>query len=162
MSSNLFSAIRAAIIDLDGTMLDTAPDFLVALNAMRSEFGLPDINLATVKLFVGKGTENLIERVLAMDMNANESAKHVDAALASYQQHYQKINGQLSNFYPEVMTGLQAFKDKGMRLACVTNKPLALSMPLLKMKGLTPFFDVIYGGDSSDDTLAVCRVGVVL
>ena len=148
MHSTPFSGIRAAIIDLDGTMLDTAPDFLVALNAMRAELGLSDINLATVKLFVGKGTENLIDRVLAMDMSENESAKHFDAALASYQQHYQQINGQLSTFYPEVMTGLQAFKDKGIRLACVTNKPLALTLPLLKMKGLTPFFDAIYGGDS--------------
>jgi phosphoglycolate phosphatase len=111
MHSTLFSSICAAIIDLDGTMLDTAPDFLVALNAMRAQFGLSDINLATVKLFVGKGTENLIERVLARDMSENETAKHFDAALASYQQHYQQINGQLSNFYLEVMIGLQAFKN---------------------------------------------------
>lgn len=148
MPKTLFSAIRAVIIDLDGTMLDTAPDFLVALNAMRADFDLTKIDLATVKLLVGKGTENLIERVLAIDMNADESAKHFDAALASYQQHYQQINGQLSTFYPEVMTGLQAFKDKGIRLACVTNKPIALTLPLLMMKGLSPFFEVIYGGDS--------------
>ncbi|HJV51426.1 MAG TPA: phosphoglycolate phosphatase [Noviherbaspirillum sp.] len=140
--------IRAAIIDLDGTMLHTAPDFHVAVNRMRSELALAPLDIETITHFVGKGTENLMRRVLGVDYEPDEVDQHFPAALASYQKHYLAINGDYASVYPCVREGLEALKNKGLRLACVTNKPIAFAVPLLEKAGLRQYFDVVYGGDS--------------
>jgi phosphoglycolate phosphatase len=144
----MFSDIHAVIIDLDGTMLDTAPDFLVAINTMRAEMDLTPLDIDTIKSFVGKGSENLIQRVLAVDFSEEQIALHFDTAMAAYQRHYLAINGDFSETYAEVTEGLQAFKAQGLRLACVTNKPIDFAKPLLAKKELLEYFEVVYGGDS--------------
>jgi phosphoglycolate phosphatase len=140
--------IRAAIIDLDGTMLHTVPDFHVAINRKRTEFALAPIGEDQITLMVGKGSENLIRSVLALDLAPDGVEKAFEAAMASYQRHYLSINGDHSALYPDVIAGLQAMKAQGLRLACVTNKPIAFATPLLAQKGLAGYFDVLYGGDS--------------
>ena len=142
------AGVRAAIIDLDGTMLDTVPDFHVAINRMRAEFDLAPISQEQIALMVGKGSENLIRAVLALDYDAAGVAERFDAAMDAYQRHYLAINGQNSTLYPDVVAGLEALKALGLRLACVTNKPIAFAEPLLKLNDLYRFFDVVYGGDS--------------
>jgi phosphoglycolate phosphatase len=145
---NSFQGIRAAIIDLDGTMVDTAPDFQVAINRMRDELHLAPLALDTIVDFVGKGSENLMRRVLGVDFEKNEVESRFDHALERYQHHYLQINGDHSELYAGVHEGLVAMKKGGVRLACVTNKPIAFARPLLEKKGLIDFFEVIYGGDS--------------
>jgi phosphoglycolate phosphatase len=145
---NLFQGIRAAIIDLDGTMVDTAPDFQVAINRMRDELHLAPLALDTIVDFVGKGSENLMRRVLGVDFEKNEVESRFDHALERYQHHYLQINGDHSELYAGVHEGLVAMKKGGVRLACVTNKPIAFARPLLEKKGLIDLFEVIYGGDS--------------
>lgn len=142
------SGVRAAIIDLDGTMLDTAPDFHVAINRMRDELSLAPLAIETIKNFVGQGSENLMRRVLGVDFDAKGVEQRFEQALASYQQHYLVINGDHSTLYPGVHEGLAALQAKGIRLACVTNKPLAFARPLLAKMQLDGYFDVVYGGDS--------------
>ncbi|WP_343586683.1 phosphoglycolate phosphatase [Herbaspirillum sp.] len=144
----MLNNIKAAIIDLDGTMLDTAGDFHVAVNRMRAELGLTPLAQETIVNFVGKGTENLIRRVLAVDYAEDEAVQYFQQALDAYTEHYLAINGDYCSLYPGVKEGLQAMKDKGLRLACVTNKPISFTLPLLDKKGLRGFFDVVYGGDS--------------
>jgi phosphoglycolate phosphatase len=140
--------IHAAIIDLDGTLIDTAHDFRVAINAMREEFSLAPLSLEVILGFVGKGSENLVRRVLVHDYSEAETEQKFAAALDTYQHHYARINGEHSALYPGVNEGLQALKDKGLRLACVTNKPVGFAVPLLEKMGLRGYFDVVYGGDS--------------
>jgi len=142
------AGVRAAIIDLDGTMLDTVPDFHVAINRMRAEFDLAAITQEQIALMVGKGSENLVRAVLALDYDAAGVAERFDAAMDAYQRHYLAINGQNSTLYPDVVAGLAALKAQGLRLACVTNKPIAFAEPLLKLNDLYRYFDVVYGGDS--------------
>lgn len=142
------TGIRAAIIDLDGTMLHTAPDFHVAINRMRSDLGLGPLDIETITHFVGKGTENLMRRVLAVDYAPQEVERHFASALASYQKHYLAINGDYSTIYPGVREGLDALHAKRLRIACVTNKPIAFALPLLEKTGLHRYFEVVYGGDS--------------
>jgi phosphoglycolate phosphatase len=156
--------VRAAVIDLDGTLLDTAPDFHAAINAMRAEFALAPLDVATIVSFVGKGSENLVRRVLAQDFDDNAVTRHLEQAMDAYQRHYLAINGLYSRLYPAVVEGLQALRDKGLRLACVTNKPMAFCVPLLEKMGLRGYFEVVYGGDSfatrkpdPAPVLAVCR-----
>lgn len=142
------ASIRAAIIDLDGTMLDTVPDFEAALNGMRAEFGLAPITQDTIKLLVGKGSEKLVRDALLLDWDAARVNAMFDEALAGYQRHYLAVNGERSTLFAGVLEGLAAMKEQGLRLACVTNKPIAFTTPLLAQKGLAPWFELVYGGDS--------------
>jgi phosphoglycolate phosphatase len=140
-------AIRAVIVDLDGTMLDTVPDFHVAINRMRTEFDLASIDQDRIEKMVGKGSENLIRAVLAIDFDPAEAERHFPAAMDAYQRHYLAINGNYSVLYDGVLAGLDAMRAMGLRMACVTNKPIAFAAPLLAQKGLAPYFELVYGGD---------------
>lgn len=155
-----FSHIRAAIVDLDGTMVDTLGDFEVALNRTLAELDLPGVDRLLVERTVGKGSEHLIRSVLAHQLALPEvkglgqacPAVSVDAlyerAWGAYQRHYLAINGQFSDVYPGVVPGLQQMRDAGWALACLTNKPLAFARDLLAAKGLDGFFSQVFGGDS--------------
>jgi phosphoglycolate phosphatase len=69
-------------------------------------------------------------------------------AWASYQAHYRAINGQFARVYPGAEQGLQALRARGLRLACLTNKPHAFAVDLLNAKGLAGHFEHVFGGDS--------------
>lgn len=142
------AGIRAAIIDLDGTMLDTVPDFEAALNGMRADLGLAPITQATIKPLVGKGSEKLVRDALLLDWDAARVDAVFEEALAGYQRHYLAINGDRSTLFEGVIEGLQAMRAQGLRLVCVTNKPIAFTLPLLDQKGLAPYFERVFGGDS--------------
>ena len=145
----------AAIIDLDGTMVDTMGDFVVAVNLMLRDVGYDEVDRAVVALRVGKGSENLVNSVLIYAASqsirtqaAPEKIVTFDHALGLYQQHYRRTNGQHAQVYPGVMEGLQALQKNGLKLACLTNKPSAFARELLKLKGLDRFFSDVFGGDS--------------
>ena len=147
--------LDAAIIDLDGTMVDTMGDFVVATNLMLRDLGYAAVDRAVVEVRVGKGSENLVKSVLnhAQDQsirekNAPENIANFDHALDLYQQHYRTINGQYAQVYPGVADGLQALQRTGLKLACLTNKPFGFAFELLKLKGLDGFFSQVFGGDS--------------
>lgn len=129
-------------------MVDTLGDFAVALNLMLADLGLPGIDRPAIEKMVGKGSEHLIRTVLAHVAGEDAPARYYDAAWPSYQKHYLAINGQHSAVYPGVEDGLRALKAKGLKLACLTNKPTAFAMPLLKSKGLDGYFEVAFGGDA--------------
>ncbi|MDH0370528.1 phosphoglycolate phosphatase [Comamonas aquatica] len=149
--------VDAAIVDLDGTMVDTIGDFAEAIARMLADLQLPALDAALIEHMVGKGTEHLLRSVLA---HVLAQAGHPQAALpaavasllptalARYEQHYLAINGQHSALYAGVLEGLQALRAGGLRLACVTNKPLAFTRPLLAAKGLQGLFEQVFGGDS--------------
>ena len=139
--------IRAVIIDLDGTMLDTVPDFHVAINRMRAELDLRPIAAQQVENLVGKGSENLIRGVLAIDFDAAGVDQRFEQAMAAYQRHYLTINGDHAALYDGVLEGLAAMQAMDLRMACVTNKPIAFARPLLEKKGLAGFFEIVYGGE---------------
>ena len=115
-----FIALDAAIVDLDGTMIDTLGDFAVALNRMLGELGLPAIEARAIEPMVGRGSEHLIRAVLE---HVRAPAALYDAAWQSYQRHYLAINGDYSVVYPGVVEGLEALQAAGLRLVCLTNKP---------------------------------------
>jgi phosphoglycolate phosphatase len=139
------TSLQAAIVDLDGTMVDTLGDFVAVLRLTLTELGLPVVDRAFVEHTVGKGSEHLIRSTLA---HVGADAALYEAAWAAYQRHYLVLNGQHSDVYPGVVEGLQRLRDAGLRLACLTNKPVAFALPLLASKGLDGFFDVVFGGDS--------------
>ena len=137
--------ITAAIVDLDGTMVDTVGDFEVALRLALADLGWPPVGRAFIARTVGKGSEHLLASTLA---EVGAPADLYAAAWARYQHHYLLINGQHSDVFPGVIEGLQAMRAAGLRLACLTNKPGAFARPLLAQKGLDGYFDHVFGGDA--------------
>ena len=140
-----FIHAQAAIIDLDGTMVDTLGDFEVALNAMLAELSQLAVTRGAIELMVGKGSEHLIRSVLA---HVGAASSLYEQAWQSYQAHYLSINGRHSAVYPGVVEGLEALRKMGLKLACLTNKPTNFAKPLLQAKGLAGFFEVVYGGEA--------------
>lgn len=150
-------ALDAVIVDLDGTMVHTIEDFAQAIARMLADLQLPQLATSDIEHMVGKGTEHLLRTALAAVLASTGHPKEGLAqaaealfpqALQRYMHHYVAINGQYSTVYDGVAQGLQALKAAGLRLACVTNKPLAFTTPLLAAKGLDGLFDVVFGGDS--------------
>jgi phosphoglycolate phosphatase len=140
--------LRAAIIDLDGTMVDTADDFTAGLNGMLAQLDAAQTSREEVIGYIGKGSENLIRNVLAQRFETDHAQDRFDEALAIYQVEYAKINGAHTRLYPEVEAGLQAMRANGLKLACVTNKPHRFAVELLEQYGLGQYFSVVLGGDS--------------
>ncbi len=139
------SSICAAIVDLDGTMVDTVGDFEQALARTLADLGLPAVDRAFIARTVGRGSMYLLRQTLAQ---AGGAPGLLDAAWTNYQRHYAVINGQHADVYPGVREGLAAMRVHGWRLACVTNKPRAFALALLDAKGLLPMFEHVFGGDS--------------
>ena len=135
----------AAIVDLDGTLVDTLGDFVAALNAMLADLSLPAVDARAVEAMVGKGSEHLVRSVLR-HLAAPESL--YDRAFDGYQRHYETVNGRHSSVYDGAVEGLRGLRDRGLRLACLTNKPGAFARPLLAAQGLDAFFEVVFGGDA--------------
>lgn len=137
----------AAIVDLDGTMVDTLGDFSAALNGMLADLQLPAIAAASIETMVGKGSEHLIRSVLA-HVGVSDVEAVYPQGWERYQHHYLAINGQHAEVYAGVREGLEALRGQGLRLACLTNKPLSFAQPLLAAKGLDGLFEFVFGGDS--------------
>jgi phosphoglycolate phosphatase len=138
-------AVQAAILDLDGTLVDTLRDFTVAMNRMAQELRLPAVAADTIENFVGKGTEYLVRSVLE---RMAAPAQLYEQALQSYLREYKQVNGQHAVVYPGVTEGLAGLRSAGLRLACVTNKPVEYARDLLAAKQLDGFFELVFGGDS--------------
>ena len=149
------SALDAAMVDLDGTLVDTLGDFAEALNRMLRELALPAIDPEAIEAMVGKGSEHLLRSVLkhaltqaGLALTAIETEALYDRAWPSYQAHYLAINGQFAEVYPGAREGLEALQRAGLPLACLTNKPTSFALPLLRAKGLDGFFTPVFGGDA--------------
>ena len=149
--------LQAAIIDLDGTMVDTLGDFHVVLQHTLADMGCHPIELARVdraflSLTVGKGTDDLLRRSLAhawgLPDDAAEAIEAVPEAWQHYQRHYDRLNGQHADVFPGVPEGLRQLRDLGVPLACLTNKPTAFAEQLLTLKGLRGHFLHVFGGDA--------------
>ncbi len=138
------SHFEAAIVDLDGTLVDTLGDFEAALGATLRDLSLPVLDRVAIEPMVGKGTEHLLRSALQA-VGSGEAA--FPAAWEAYHRHYPLINGHHSEVYPGVREGLTRLQAAGLRLACVTNKPRAFALGLLAAKGLSGAFLHVFGGD---------------
>jgi len=148
--------IKAVVIDLDGTLLNTAPDLAHAAELMMADLGRPCPSQETIATYIGNGVSRLVKRVLTGEMDAEPDAALFEQAIASYNKHY-SANVSLhsrpfpslhSRPFPGVVEGLQAFKAMGVHVACITNKAAAFTHPLLKDTGLFDYFELILSGDT--------------
>jgi phosphoglycolate phosphatase len=140
--------IRLIALDLDGTLINSAPDLSDAVNKMLAELGLRQHPQAAVEQWVGNGVVMLIKRALTGQMAPAADPENLAEALALFGDFYEAHVYERSVIYPGVMEGLQQLKEKGFKLACITNKIERFTQPLLVETGMAGYFDFIACGDS--------------
>jgi len=140
--------VKAVMIDLDGTLLDTIPDLAVAANLMLTELKMPALPEALIRNFVGKGINNLIERTLTGSMDGKPDADLFQQALPIYERSYKAVNGKHTTIYPGVNEGLDLLRAQGFPLVCVTNKSERFTLPLLDVVSLSSYFVSVVAGDT--------------
>lgn len=135
----------ALVFDLDGTLVDSAPDITAAVNRMLAGEGQAALDLATVTSFVGKGLPHLVARVI--DHLGLDMARH-GALTATTLAEYNRAASALTRPYPGVIEALDLLKSQGAVMGICTNKPEEPARHVLADLGLAGFFDVVVGGDS--------------
>ena len=140
--------IKAVMIDLDGTLLDTASDLAAAANMMLRELGRAELPLETIQSYIGKGIQKLVKRSLTGSLDDEPDVELFDKAMPIYERDYAKTLCIDTRPYPGVIEGLNTLREADFRLACITNKAQAFTLPLLRATGLFDYFDIVLSGDS--------------
>jgi phosphoglycolate phosphatase len=140
--------VRAVLLDLDGTLLDTVLDLHAAACGMLADLGRPPVAVEEIRAYVGRGIPNLVKRVLAGKLEAADDPNPPPAdALTSFKKHYEHFNGRAAKPFPGVIEGLDAFKAMGLPMGVITNKAQAFTVPLLERTGLMSYMQVAVAGD---------------
>jgi len=139
---------RAALFDLDGTLVDSVPDIAEAANLAMDELGLPRRKDADLRRWVGNGSPTLLKRTLTGEVDGEPDPTLLDTALTLFFDLYADHIWVKSRLYDGVKETLQALVQQGFAMACVTNKPMRHTRLLLDACDLSQFFCVTVGGDS--------------
>ncbi|MEQ1519046.1 MAG: HAD family hydrolase, partial [Usitatibacteraceae bacterium] len=137
--------LKAILLDLDGTLIDTVGDIATAANMMRASLGFAPLEPALIKTFVGKGIPNLVAKTLK-DAVGEVGPTALKVAVANFERQYDKCFGDTSIPFPGVVDGLNALREKGFRVGCVTNKAEKFTLPLLEKSGLGGYFELTLSG----------------
>jgi phosphoglycolate phosphatase len=132
------------IFDLDGTLIDSAEDLAISMNATRRHFGLDPLDKQLIYSYVGNGAAMLVRR--AMGLAATEES--IQSALAFFLKFYRVHALEHTRLYPGVKELIQELAGGGHKLAVLTNKPVRISADIVKALGLGDQFFRVYGGDS--------------
>ena len=138
---------RAVIFDLDGTLVDTAPDLMAATNHVLSLLKRRPITMPEVRTFVGRGARVLIERGVAATGDAIDEAS-LTYYHAEFLRHYEGHTADRSEIFPGVVALLRRLADSGIKAGVCTNKPEGLSHQLLNALDLSQFFGAVVGPDT--------------
>jgi phosphoglycolate phosphatase len=140
-------SVKAIVIDLDGTLLHTAPELSEAANRMLRDIDYAPVSQELLASYIGNGISWLVKRALTGDMHATPDAALYDYALPIFEKHYTELLLQ-SRVFDGVIEGLEAMKVAGFRLGCITNKVERYTTPLLKGIGLAKYFEIVVAGDT--------------
>jgi len=141
-------AVKVVMIDLDGTLLDTAEDLALAANLMLRELGRPERSVETIKSYIGKGIQRLVKRALTGDLNGEPESDLLERALSIYKKNYAENVHVKTRPFPGVKEGVERLRQAGFHLACITNKSEIFTQPLLKSTGFHDYFEIILSGDN--------------
>ena len=137
---------RAVVFDLDGTLVDSAPDIAVALNVALGQAGHAPLALDLVVSFAGGGARLLIERGLAACGEGPDGAR-IDAIYADFLAAYVRDPATLTTVYPGAVDVLRQLAARGVSLGVCTNKPAQLTQMVLEKLSLTQFFRSVVAAD---------------
>jgi phosphoglycolate phosphatase len=132
------------IFDLDGTLIDSAQDLAISMNATRAHFNLPPLDPSLIYSYVGNGAPVLVNRA----MGEGNSPAVLDDALAFFLRFYRGHALEHTRFYPGVREAVEQLARRGHILTVLTNKPVRISRDILAALGVAPLFRHVYGGDS--------------
>ena len=135
------------IFDLDGTLVDTAPDFKNSINYMLNELNESEVSLEEIRNWVGYGARELIRRTV-VDKNIPHDEQRIEEMLKIFLLHYTHNIDDDSVLFNNVRNVLEFLKDNGIKLAVCTNKMERLSNILLEKLNVLHMFDYLVGGDS--------------
>lgn len=146
MSSRVFVAERI-VFDLDGTLVDSAPDLCAAMNFVLRSVDRPELSLADIRSMVGHGARALIERGLSAS-GPLPTESDMSALLQKFLDYYSDNVAQLTQPFPGTRQLLKSLETAGHRLGLCTNKPQALTEKLMTSLTLDQHFQVMTGGDA--------------
>ena len=133
------------VFDLDGTLIDSAPDMHSAVNRMLAGMGCPPLSISDIRAMVGDGASALIARALAARQCVNADP---GKALAQFLDHYEAEPTTGTRTFQAVPETLERLQAAGLTLALCTNKPTRLTSTILERLGIARFFTRVVAGDS--------------
>lgn len=144
----MFSRPSLILIDLDGTLVDSAPDLTWCVDELMRHLGRPPHGEARVRNWVGNGVERLVRRALLGCLDGEPPEQDFQRAYPVFLELYAHNNSQRSSLYPGAREGVEALRGRGYPLACVTNKAARFTEPLLRDLGIRDLFRLVIAGDS--------------
>lgn len=148
MSKCRATAVSAAVFDLDGTLIDSAPDIAAAVNKIMTRLAQKQLSVEYVETFIGDGSRSMLSRILD-----DKGIEHTDSQLDDYLREYMRLYEQEPTsrtlFFPRVRRDLDLLRQNGLKLGICTNKPHALTMLVLKSLKIDHLFDFVLGADAA-------------
>ena len=140
---------EAVVWDLDGTLIDSAPDICLALNAVLTESGMESQEVESVRTMIGNGVQKLVERGFAA-VGRELSDKELDTKVRTFMAHYSANPTAHTRLYPGVADTLQSLATAGVKQGLCTNKPEAITRSILRSLNIDQHFSAVVGGDTTD------------
>ncbi len=147
MSAQSLAQTRCVMFDLDGTLVDSAPDIAISMNKMLQELNFPTRDLVQVRDWIGNGAGRLIKRALTGQLDGEPPEELFKQAHQLFFDIYEQHINVESAMYTGALEGLMALREQSYILACVTNKPRRFTPPLLEAFEIDHFFDYLICGD---------------
>lgn len=147
----LVDRIRAVAFDLDGTLVDSAPDLTAAANAMLAGMGHAALPQTRIESMIGEGVDRLVGRALAAAAGSPVADDVLADAIRAFRIHYARHLFERGRLYAGVLDGLQALAARGVALCVVTNKAAAFARPLLGAAGLADMFRLVLCAERPED-----------
>ena len=140
--------LSAAVFDLDGTLIDSAPDIAAAVNKIMTRLAQKQLPVEYVETFIGDGSRSMLSRILD-----DQGIEHTDSQLDDYLREYMRLYEQEPTsrtlFFPKVRRDLDLLRQNGLKLGICTNKTHALTMLVLKSLKIDHLFDFVLGADAA-------------
>jgi len=143
--------IRLVSFDLDGTLVDTAAEIAEAVHRAFDDVGIERRPQAEITNLIGRGTRELMLKLLArvmLEQPALSERVQADAVLERFEHHYAETAGCFGKPYPGCVATLERLRDQGVRLVCVTNKEQRHAERVLAVTRLDGYFSMLIGGDT--------------